>query len=497
MFPPELFGGIPPPDEEQALPAPPRESSREECLTMFAALRAYVKTDMARRGTATCQIHFEAACALLSRLGVSGDEINAAIEYRDPFQGPQTPSMYRLDGACILLRKQIKLLEIQPLRLTDIGAELALFSHPDDKVSLGQIDRKTIHQLKGLVKALAEKMELPAEFGVCNKVAKSVLKYCEANNAKGMWLTLDGSSRFHDFCGENHQVPVIFDGDHLYAIDAFNFFNKGDAQCLTSVIAVKADGSCFKRLMDLTGSDVTNSQIQQFSGNCACRLTDIGMSELVHRPVRVGRFARANANQPAPGSLDLLRDRHEVAVAAHDHHRADVRKAPQVFHRIQAQPDIGTVLGGASGREQLHQLDAVVHERLAVAAKELPVAIRAIDCQRAERNSQIGDRLNIHQRLLRLEPVVGTGIGSWVFFFAQGGVQVLEVPVKGHGAGVAIWVGHGFSVRPIVSHRSNATVHLPCPRPPRPSTFAYSRGTSSAQGSTFLARAAPPQRETR
>ena len=59
----------------------------------------------------------------------------------------------------------------------------------------------------------------------------------------------------------------------------------------------------------------------------------------------VGGLAVAHAHQAAAGGLDFLSERHEVTVAAHDHHRANVIKPAQVFHGVQAQPDVSAVFG--------------------------------------------------------------------------------------------------------------------------------------------------------
>ena len=81
----------------------------------------------------------------------------------------------------------------------------------------------------------------------------------------------------------------------------------------------------------------------------------------------VGVATMPDAHQRAPGGLDLLRDGHEVAVAADDHHRADVREAADVLRRVEAELDVGAVLGRRAGREQLDQLDRVLQQCIAVA----------------------------------------------------------------------------------------------------------------------------------
>lgn len=62
-------------------------------------------------------------------------------------------------------------------------------------------------------------------------------------------------------------------------------------------------------------------------------------------PSACGVLAVANADQRAAGGLDLLGDGHEVAVAADDDDGADVGEAADVFGGIEAELDVGAVLG--------------------------------------------------------------------------------------------------------------------------------------------------------
>ena len=129
--------------------------------------------------------------------------------------------------------------------------------------------------------------------------------------------------------------------------------------------------------------------------------------------MRVGGLAVADAHQRAASGLDLLRQRHEVAVAAHNDHRPDVIKAAQVFQRVQAEPDIGAILGRGAGRKELDQLDRALQQGVPVAPEELPVAVGAVDGQRAQRRRQCHDGRHVNQGLLRLEAAIGLVVGPF------------------------------------------------------------------------------------
>ena len=153
-------------------------------------------------------------------------------------------------------------------------------------------------------------------------------------------------------------------------------------------------------------------------------------------PMPVGRLAAAHADERAPGRLDLLRDRHEIAVAAHNQHRANMAEAADVLDRIKAEPDVGPIFGRDSRREKLNQLNRALQQSIAVAAKKLPVAIGAVDGDGAIGASQLDDRLHINQRLLQLEAPVGLAVGAFAEpRFGQARMKVFKVPVERHRAG--------------------------------------------------------------
>ena len=187
-------------------------------------------------------------------------------------------------------------------------------------------------------------------------------------------------------------------------------------------------------------------------------------------PMPVGGAAHAHAHQRAARGLDALRHRHEIAVAADDHHRLDMAEAVDVFRRVQAQPDVGAVLGRCAWRKQLHQLHPALQQRVAVAAVELPVAVPPVDRHRPERGRELHDRLHVDQRLLQLEAPVGPAVGALaVAVLEKAGMQVLEIPVKGDGAVViAVGTGQGgFSKRGRAGGRLSRRRRRPSPQGPK------------------------------
>lgn len=57
-----------------------------------------------------------------------------------------------------------------------------------------------------------------------------------------------------------------------------------------------------------------------------------------------------------------------------------------------------------------------------------------IDRDRAERSGKIDHGLNVDQWLLWFEAKVSPSVRAWLLLFAQAGVDVLKVPIKGDGA---------------------------------------------------------------
>lgn len=108
-----------------------------------------------------------------------------------------------------------------------------------------------------------------------------------------------------------------------------------------------------------------------------------------------------------------------------------MRKTANVFIRIQAKLDVGTVLGSPAGGEELQQLYPVLQQGITVAAKKLPVAIGPVDGNGAKRRGKLHHGLYVHQRLLWAKPIVGPGIGTGVALLTQTGVQVFKIPIKG------------------------------------------------------------------
>ncbi len=73
--------------------------------------------------------------------------------------------------------------------------------------------------------------------------------------------------------------------------------------------------------------------------------------------------------------LELLDQREEVAVAADDHVRVDVRVREGHFEGIERQVDVGAVLVAAGRQVALHQTDGVLGEVAAVLARARPVGV--------------------------------------------------------------------------------------------------------------------------
>ena len=116
-------------------------------------------------------------------------------------------------------------------------------------------------------------------------------------------------------------------------------------------------------------------------------------------------------------------------------------EAADVFGGVEAELDVGAVLGRRARREELDQLDGFLEQGVAVAAEELPVAVGAVDGHRAEGRAELDQGLHVDQRLLGLEAVVLLGVGAFaVLRFEHAGVQVLEVPVHGDRSAVVVVV---------------------------------------------------------
>ena len=142
-----------------------------------------------------------------------------------------------------------------------------------------------------------------------------------------------------------------------------------------------------------------------------------------------------------PAGLDLLGHGHEVAVAADDDDGVDVGEAADVLGGVEAELDVGAVLGGCARREELDQLDGALQERVAVAAEVLPVVVGAVDGDGAEGGAEFDQGLDVDERFLDLEAVVLLGVGAFaVLGLHQAGMQVLEVPVEGDGTAVVVVV---------------------------------------------------------
>lgn len=80
--------------------------------------------------------------------------------------------------------------------------------------------------------------------------------------------------------------------------------------------------------------------VARFRGIAGARCTDqiLVVTKLMagFGPVAIGVLARADANERPPCSFDLLRNRHEVAVAANDDDRPDVIDPADVFGGVEA-----------------------------------------------------------------------------------------------------------------------------------------------------------------
>ncbi len=73
--------------------------------------------------------------------------------------------------------------------------------------------------------------------------------------------------------------------------------------------------------------------------------------------------------------LELFDKREEVAVAADDHVRVDMRVREGHFEGIERQVDVGAVLVAAGRQVALHQADGVLREVPAVFARARPVGV--------------------------------------------------------------------------------------------------------------------------
>ena len=74
--------------------------------------------------------------------------------------------------------------------------------------------------------------------------------------------------------------------------------------------------------------------------------------------------------------LQLLDERQEIAVAAHDDVRVDVRVSKGHLQRIEREVDVGAVLVAARRQVALNQPDGVLRQRPAVLSGARPIRIR-------------------------------------------------------------------------------------------------------------------------
>jgi hypothetical protein len=88
-----------------------------------------------------------------------------------------------------------------------------------------------------------------------------------------------------------------------------------------------------------------------------------------------------------------------------------VGETADVLGGVEAELDVGAVLGGGAWREQLDQLDSALQERIPVAAEVLPVAVGAVDGDGAEGGAEFDEGLDVDERFLDLEAVVLLGVG--------------------------------------------------------------------------------------
>ena len=88
-----------------------------------------------------------------------------------------------------------------------------------------------------------------------------------------------------------------------------------------------------------------------------------------------GEGAPADDQHLAVVLLQLLDERHEVAVAADDHERVDVAVGESHLERVEGEVDVSAVLVAAWRQVALHHMDGVLGERAAVIARPRPVAI--------------------------------------------------------------------------------------------------------------------------
>lgn len=70
-------------------------------------------------------------------------------------------------------------------------------------------------------------------------------------------------------------------------------------------------------------------------------------------------------------------------------------KAADVFGGVEAELDVGAVLGGGARREELDQFYGALQERVAVAAEILPVAVGEVDGDGAEGGTELDQGLNV------------------------------------------------------------------------------------------------------
>ena len=88
-----------------------------------------------------------------------------------------------------------------------------------------------------------------------------------------------------------------------------------------------------------------------------------------------GEGAAADHEHLAVVLLQLLDQRHEVAVAADDDEGVDVAVGERHLQRVEGEVDVGAVLVAAGREVALHHVDRVLRQRAAVVAGARPVAV--------------------------------------------------------------------------------------------------------------------------
>ena len=99
--------------------------------------------------------------------------------------------------------------------------------------------------------------------------------------------------------------------------------------------------------------------------------------------------------------FQLLDERDEIAVAAHDDERVDVVVRKRHLERVQREIDVGAVLVAARGQVPLHHPYRVLRHQATVIAGALPVAIGHLGDDFSPFLDTLENRRNVELRMQR------------------------------------------------------------------------------------------------